>query len=548
MILAWLIIIPFAGGIFAWALARGTFGDRGRKDLVSRWISLLALALDLFLVVRLWVIYGSGPGAGAIALPYGKWFFQELFLPWIPQAGISIHLAMDGLSLLLVTLTLFLGIVAVAASWREIRERTGFFHFTLLWTLAGIIGVFQALDLFLFYFFWEMMLVPMYFLIAIWGHERRLYASVKFFIFTQLSGLFMLLSILGLFFIHGRQTGVYTFDYTGLLGTQLSPATAFWLMLGFFIAFAVKLPAVPVHSWLPDAHTEAPTAGSIILAGLLLKTGAYGLLRFAVPLFPGASAAFAPVAMALGVISILYGAFLAYGQTDLKRLVADTSISHMGFVLLGIYAWNGIALQGTVMQMLCHGISTGMLFVLAGAIQERIHTRDMRSMGRFWEKAPVMGGVGMVFALASLGLPGLGNFIGEFLVLLGAFRASPVAAVVASLGLIFSTVYALWMVQQVFHGEPREERGSLPLPDFYPREAFISAAMIILIVWLGLYPQPVINAARPALENIQKAGQEAGQKVRLFAPGFNNADIPAGGADIPVGPMGRGEAQKNGRR
>ena len=502
MTLVWLIITPFAGGVLAWALSKGR-GFLG--GLASRWISLTALAIDLLLVVRLWIIYYSGLGTGefslpGVSLPYGKWF-QEFSAPWIPQAGISIHLAMDGLSLLLVSLTVVLGIVAAAASWSEIKDRPGFFYFNLLWTLSGIMGVFLALDLFLFYFFWEMMLVPMYFLIAIWGHEKRLYASVKFFIFTQLSGLFMLLSILGLFFIHGGQTGIYTFDYLNLLGTTLTPASAFWLMLGFFVAFAVKLPAVPVHSWLPDAHTEAPTAGSVILAGLLLKTGAYGLLRFAVPLFPGASMSFAPFAMALGVISILYGAFLAFGQTDLKRLVADTSISHMGFVLLGIYAWNGIALQGTVMQMLCHGISTGMLFVLAGAIQERIHTRDMRRMGRFWENVPVMGGVGMLFALASLGLPGLGNFIGEFLVLLGAFRASPVLAAIASLGLVVSTVYALWMVQQVFHGEPREK---WTLPDLNLREKGIAAAMIVLIVWLGLYPQPVINAARPALENLQK--------------------------------------------
>jgi NADH-quinone oxidoreductase subunit M len=288
---------------------------------------------------------------------------------------------MDGLSLLLVLLTVLLGLMAVVASWSEIRERVGFFHFNLLWVLAGIVGVFLALDLFLFYVFWEMMLVPMYFLIGIWGHESRIYAAIKFFIFTQASSLLMLLAIVTLFFLHHQQFGVYTFDYIALLGTPLGPGMAMWLMLGFFVAFAVKLPVVPFHTWLPDAHTEAPTAGSVILAGLLLKTGAYGLLRFVVPLFPEAARAFAPAAMVLGVIGILYGAVLAFAQTDLKRLVAYTSISHLGFVVLGIFAWNEWALQGAVMQMICHGLSTGALFILVGALQERLQTRDMGRMG-----------------------------------------------------------------------------------------------------------------------------------------------------------------------
>ena len=248
--------------------------------------------------------------------------------------------------------------------------------------LAGIIGVFTALDLFLFYFFWELMLVPMYFLISIWGHENRTYAAIKFFIFTQASGLFMLLSILGLYFIHGRATGIYTFDYFELLGTNLSSKAAMWLMLGFIIAFAVKLPAVPVHTWLPDAHTQAPTAGSVILAGLLLKTGAYGFIRFVIPLFPASAAAITPAMMIIAVIGIIYGAILAFAQTDLKRLVAYTSISHLGFALLGIFAWNTLALQGAVIVLLAHGLSTGALFVLVGVLDERLHSRDMSQHGR----------------------------------------------------------------------------------------------------------------------------------------------------------------------
>jgi NADH-quinone oxidoreductase subunit M len=489
MILVWLIIIPFAGGIIAWALSH--WGSRW-----PRWFSLAAMTSDLVLALMLWAQYYAQIGFTA----RGPWLVQ-FERPWIPALGINFHLAIDSLSLLLIVLTAFLGILSVACSWTEIQARVGFFHFNLLWVLAGLIGVFSALDLFLFYFFWEMMLVPMYFLIAIWGHERRIYASVKFFIFTQLSGLLMLLAILGLYFIHGRNTGVYTFDYPQLLGTAMSPSAALWLMLGFLIAFLVKLPAVPVHTWLPDAHTEAPTAGSVVLAGLLLKTGAYGLLRFVVPLFPQAALDFRPVAMVLAVIGILYGALMAFAQTDLKRLVAYTSISHMGFVLLGAFAWNELALQGTVVQMVCHGISTGALFILVGALQERIHTREMGRMGGLWSTAPRMGGVGMVFALASLGLPGLGNFVGEFLVLLGAYQVSVSLTVLAAVGLISAAVYSLWMVQKTFHGPRQEEQ---KLADLSAREMAVFAVLIAAIVWMGLYPQPLLKTAKPALEVLER--------------------------------------------
>jgi NADH-quinone oxidoreductase subunit M len=348
----------------------------------------------------------------------------EINYEWIPQYGISFHLALDGLSLLLIVLTVFLGLLSVLVSWNQITERIGFFHFNLLWILAGITGVFLALDLFLFYFFWEVMLIPMYFIIAIWGYENRIYAAFKFFIYTQASGLLMLIAILALYFTHGAETGNYTFDYNQLLGTSLSSPASMWIMLGFLIAFAVKLPLVPFHNWLPDAHTEAPTAGSVILAGLLLKTGAYGILRFVLPLFPQASIDFAPYGMMLGTIGILYGAKLAFAQRDFKRLVAYSSVSHMGFVMLGVYAFNQLALQGVVMQMLAHGISTGALFIIVGAIQKRIHTRDLEEMGGFWELAPRMGGITLLFTMASLGLPGLGNFIAEFLILSGTFQAS----------------------------------------------------------------------------------------------------------------------------
>lgn len=448
MMLTWIVVIPFVAGVLAWGADRaGLYPDR-RGSSAPRWISLVGVLVALALVLQLWVRQ-----AGSVTT--SPWLL-EINVPWIPQVGIQFHLAMDNLSLLLVALTMFLGVMSVGTSWTEIQDRVGFFHFNLMWVLAGITGVFLAMDLFLFYFFWEMMLIPMYFLIAVWGHENRIYAAVKFFLFTQLSGLLMLVAILGLYFVHGRTSGVYTFDYGQLLGTAVASGTGRWLMLGFLIAFAVKLPAVPVHSWLPDAHTEAPTAGSVVLAGLLLKTGAYGLFRFVVPLFPDAAAWFAPAAMTLGVVGIIYGAVMAFAQTDFKRLVAYTSISHMGFVLLGVFAWQKLALQGAVMQILCHGLGTGALFMLAGSLQERAHTRDMRVLGGLWSATPRMGGVAMFFAMASLGLPGLGNFIGEFLVLVGTYQVSITATVFASVGLIVSTVYSLWIIHLIFHGPAAE--------------------------------------------------------------------------------------------
>ncbi len=487
MILLWLLLIPVAGGLAAWAAGR-------RRPVSARWLSLAALGLDLILIIGLWVrrfhdfAISSSP----------RWVI-ELSRAWIPRFGIGFHLALDGLSLLLVALTILIGFLSVLVSWTEIKDRIGFFHFNLLWVLAGIIGVFLALDLFLFYFFWEMMLVPMYFLVGIWGHERRVFASIKFFIFTQAGGLLMLVSILALYFLHGRASGVYTFEYTSLLGTVLPPAVELPVMLGFLAAFLVKLPAVPVHTWLPDAHTQAPTAGSVVLAALLLKTGAYGLLRFVLPLFPDAAARFRNIGMILGVIGILYGAHLAFGQSDLKRLVAYTSVSHMGYVLLGAFAMNALALQGTVLQIICHALSTGALFIIAGALQERLQTREMSVMGGLWEQVPRLGGAAMFFSLASLGLPGLGNFVAEFLVLLGAYQRSVALSALAAAGLIVSTIYSLQIIQRVFHG--KRERGWAPA-DLNAREVLVLAVLAAGLVWLGVYPQPVIRTATPALESL----------------------------------------------
>ncbi len=492
MILAWLIFILLVAGILAAIAAR-------RSHDMARWISLAATLLDLALTLALWIQH-----SGRISFGNSGDWLEQVDWTWIPQLGIHFHLALDGLSLLLLALTFFLGVLSVLCSWSEIAHSVGFFHLNLLWILAGITGVFLATDLFLFYFAWELMLVPMYFLIVLWGHEHRVYAAVKFFLFTQLSGLLMLVAILVLYFFHHAGGGIYTFDYEQLLHTPLSSRAALWIMLGFFAAFAVKLPLFPFHTWLPDAHTEAPTAGSVILAGLLLKTGAYGMIRFVVPLFPGAAREFAPVAMSLGVAGIIYCAVMAFSQHDLKRLVAYTSVSHLGFVVLGVFSWNELALQGAVMTMLCHGISTGALFILTGALQERIHTRELGQMGGLWSTAPRLSGAGLYFALASLGLPGLGDFIGEFLVLLGAWRYHRVLTIVASIGVLAATFYALRLVQRAFHG-PNEYRWTLT--DLVPREGVIIALMAISLLWLGLYPQPVLSTFSPALHALEAKAQ-----------------------------------------
>lgn len=490
MILVLLIALLMLGGLMAWVSERAGSHWPRWVTLGTAFVGLCAIGFDTI------------PHLGQVDLPSNPWL-REYSVPWIPRFGIGLHLAMDGLGFLLIVLTLLLEIVAVIASWTEITTGIGFFHFNLLWVLAGIAGVFLAMDLFLFFVFWELMLVPMYLMISIWGHERRSYAATKFFLFTQAGGLLMLISILALSIVHYRQTGVTTFDYSLLLGTSLPPETELWLMLGFFAAFAVKLPMVPLHPWLPDAHTEAPTGGSIILAGLLLKTGAYGLLRFAIPLFPNASERFAVVAMTLGVVGILYGALLAFAQTDFKRLVAYSSVAHLGFVLLGIYAGNLHARQGAIMAMIAHGLSTGALFMIAGLLQERLHTRDMNRMGGLWPVMPKLSGVTLVFSMASLGIPGLANFIGEFLVLLGTYRVNIPLAVLATIGVVGAALYSLILIQRTFHGENIE---GWKVPDLGGAQFATLGAMILFSLALGLYPQPLLNASQPGVARIQTWG------------------------------------------
>lgn len=510
MILVWLILIPFAGGLLCWQAER--WGEKA-----PRWIALATMILVLLMSIWLWLTGDYQlPSLGARA-EASQWT-QEWRVPWIPRFGIDIHLALDGLSLVLIALTGFLGLLAVLCSWKEIVIRVGFFHLNLLWILGGVVGVFLALDLFLFFFFWEMMLVPMYFLIALWGHsgsegKTRIRAAIKFFIYTQASGLLMLAAIFSLVLVNYSATGEYSFSYAVLRETPLSETTAMWLMLGFFIAFAVKLPVVPFHGWLPDAHAQAPTAGSVDLAGILLKTAAYGMLRFALPLFPEASQTFAPVAMGLGVVGVFYGAVLACGQQDIKRLIAYTSISHMGFVLIGIYSGTTLALQGVVVLMVAHAFSAAGLFILSGQLYERLHTRDMREMGGLWGRLSGLPGFMLFFVVASLGMPGTANFVGEFMVLFGAFPVAPVMVIVASVGLVLAAIYSLLLMQRVHFG-PAQGEGSLNGLD--AREYGMMLGVVVLVLLFGLYPQPLLDTTGGAMKVVQDAFMIANTEIQAL--------------------------------
>ena len=407
---------------------------------------------------------------------------------WMPTLGITYHLGVDGISLLLVLLTTFLMPLTLLASWTAIETRWKEFAVTMLLLETGMLGVFVALDLFLFYVFWEAMLVPMYLIIGIWGGARRVYAAIKFVLYTLAGSLLMLVAILALYFKHGAATGTYTFNLP-IIAQYVVPGgtTQDLLFLAFAVAFAIKVPMFPFHTWLPDAHVEAPTAGSVILAGVLLKMGTYGFLRFCLPLFPQASLLFAPSIMVLAVIGILYGAWVSTVQPDIKKLVAYSSVSHLGFVMVGLFTLNAQGLVGGIIQMINHGLSTGALFLLVGMIYERRHTRLIADFGGLWKIVPAFSALFLIVSLSSLGLPGLNGFVGEFLILVGAFQWSRPVAVLATAGIIFAAVYMLWMYQRVIFGEVTREENRR-LTDLSTREWVVLLPVLLFIVWIGVYP------------------------------------------------------------
>ena len=421
-------------------------------------------------------------------------------VPWIENLGISYHLGVDGISLFLVLLTTLLSPIAILSSWTAITEKVKEYMIFMLLLEMSMIGVFVSLDLFLFFVFWEVTLIPMYFLIGGWGGARRIYAAVKFFLYTFAGSALMLVAILVLYFMNAQAISQPTFDLLQLQRFDVPVAAQTWLFLAFALAFAIKVPLFPFHTWLPDAYVEAPTAGSVILAGILSRMGAYGFVRFCLPLFPDASVAFMPLMSILALIGIIYGALVALSQRDVKSLVAYSSVSHLGFVVLGIFTLNAQGLSGGILQMVNHGLSTGALFLLVGMLYERRHTRLIEDFGGLWKVIPVFSVFMLIVTLSSMGLPGFNGFVGEFLIIAGAVKSNVVYAVIAALGIVLSVAYLLWMFQRVAQGEPTNENRKLK--DLSAREVIVLVPLVILIILIGLYPPPFLNRIQPAVEQL----------------------------------------------
>ena len=516
-ILTSLIALPIAGAILLLFVR-----DDEHNEALIRKIALVVSVLVFAETLLLWSRFDPASA---------DFQFIERHA-WIPDFGISYFVGVDGISLLLLVLTGFLTPLALLGSWESIHKNTRAFCMFVLVVESAMMGVFVSLDLFLFYVFWDAMLIPMYFLIGIWGYDRRIYAAIKFMLYTMAGSVLMLLAILGLAYLHSTNTatGGYSFDLLQLYAMPIPARLQFWFFLAFALAFAIKVPLFPFHTWLPDAHVEAPTAGSVILAGVLLKMGTYGLVRFAFPLFPLAAAFLAPVLATLAVVGIVYGALVAMVQPDLKKLVAYSSVSHLGFVVLGIAAMNTQGVQGAVYQMLSHGVSTGGLFLIAGMLSDRRHTRLIAEYGGLKKVMPHLVAAFLIVTLASIGLPGLNGFVGEFLILLGAFRWNPRMAVFAATGVVLSATYMLWMFQRVNYGQTNENNARLV--DLTPREWAVIVPIVAISMLMGVLPNLFLRPIEPSVQRIVNQVQQAAP-VRIQARIVQQRLRPERGAGVP---------------
>lgn len=477
-ILSVLIFLPVAGSFLLFLIKRSQVG-------LLKWVALLIAIVEFILSLPLFTGFDKTSA---------DMQFLERY-EWIPSWGITYHVGLDGISVLFVLLSTLITILCITVSWDSIKTKVKEFYIAILLMESAMIGVFSSLDLFLFYLFWEAMLIPMYLLIGVWGGPNRVYAAIKFFLYTLVGSVLMLIGIIVLYFEAGK-----TFDILDLMNRTYPYHIQFWLFWAFFAAFAVKVPMFPVHTWLPDAHTEAPTAGSVILAAILIKMGAYGFLRFSLPLFPDATKAMTIPMLVLSVIAIIYGALVCLAQTDLKRLIAYSSVSHMGFVTLGIFALNSQGIEGGIIQMINHGIVTGALFLSVGIIYDRTHSRQIKDYGGLASVLPVYAAFFMVFTLASIGLPGLNGFIGEFLIILGGFKTAKWSGVLAATGIIIGAAYMLWLYQRVFFMQTNEKVQGLN--DLDLRETITLLPLVILVLWIGVYPNTFLSFLHPSVEHL----------------------------------------------
>jgi NADH-quinone oxidoreductase subunit M len=497
------------------------FVNKGNENLI-RWIANVTAVAGFVISIPLWFLYDmQNPSFQLIERA-----------PWIPSIGAEYFLGVDGFSVLLILLTTLMGAIAVLSSWSAISERVKEYYVFLLVLQTGMLGAFMALDFLLFFLFWEVMLVPMYFLIGIWGSANRLYSAIKFFLYTLVGSVVMLLGILALYFYNHSVTGVYSFDITQYHRLTPPSGLQWWVFLAFFLGFAIKVPMFPFHTWLPDAHTDAPTAGSVILAAVLLKMGTYGFIRFSLPILPEATRAFVPMIVVLSIIGIVYGALVAMAQKDWKRLVAYSSVSHMAMVMLGMFALNPVGITGSIVQQLNHGISTGALFLLVGIVYERRHTRDIAEYGGLSKVMPVYATVFLVMTMSSIGLPALNGFIGELLILQGVFTANKIWAVFAASGIVLGAAYMLSLYQRTMFGKvenPKNEH----LPDLSVRELATFVPLIVLAVWIGIYPKPFIDRLNGSVNHVI---------ARVSPQYINTASADCGAAPATAAAAGGGTA------